>query len=227
MLVSNFEVIIFPREKRTYQETTYELLITNLEDIDIEFLIEIHTGAYGLRYGSANVADLFIELINGDNVSEPGIQKRDNEFVRPIYFLLASKITALIKISHPINVQLRGYITLRVPPVRNRSHYLITTQQSTPVKVLLAASRQDFCRSFVEDIIDENRTPVYKTFINSWLSRQCIELASGKALNEIEPEGISLITKVADALEHLQLSDDLQQRMLQETAAREADNYRE
>ena len=204
MLVSNFEVLITDN-KNTRQETTYELLVTNLEDIDIEFLLEIHAAFINLRYGSANMADLSVGVIDGDFVSESPMQKDTHEFLRSIYFVIPAKATTLVRLSHVVSLQIRGYLNLRVPPVRNRLHYLINTQQSTPVKVLLEASRQDFFNSFNIDVRGENHNPAYKMFVNSQFTRQCVAIASGKALNEIEPEGIGFATKVGDIAHLLQL----------------------
>ncbi len=99
----------------------------------------------------------------------------------------------------PHNLSFLGTIVLRVPATRSSQRFGATVQAADPIKVLLAARREESqpARSYMQriELPREGSTALETTLQmieGGLLSSAAIPLASSQALVELEAEGLSL-----------------------------------
>jgi hypothetical protein len=85
---------------------------------------------------------------------------------------------------------LLGHVVLRVPPVRQANHVISTVQGANPVRVLLSASRFDTRDAFNNLARNLDGVTQLQLSGNDIFSSQSIPISTGRAENEIEPEGL-------------------------------------
>ena len=180
MLVSNFAIgdnssVAYSDYKRT---AGYSLQITNLEETSIEF---------GLEFWITHVlfptfAPETTEIRLGKALGGRWYKTDDNYFGYVLRRIGANGVeiwtmrpsTDSYRWSVP---QIAGYVSLRVPVTRSgKAPYELVAQSKNPIRVLLSAWRED----------DQYR--VGAGFGDPSWSQSSIQLASGKAYNEIPPD---------------------------------------
>lgn len=200
MIVSNFCIENTDGHQDLERRTRYHLQITNLEEATLQILVEFHLSA--LRKESARVSPAV--HISAD---PPAIAATMRTTVVPTgdklraetRLILPPRTSVVITLESGIydGQQTKGFVVLRVPAVRHSDLHRWAPQFAHAVKVLLHARREDEFRPGKSTRV--HGSP-WELFFNAKpkYSSESIALASGRAENEIEPEGRIRLFEVGD-----------------------------
>ncbi len=213
MLVSNLilgRYVSLPK----WRDTWYELQITNLDEIEVEFEIRcsflrdsgwVDAWRYVEgRFGDLNTQPTMITPFRWNGKCYSG---SFNARIRPrVCGLFRLRVFPPQKMQHSYDrdYELTGFVELLVPRQRQPGTLLLGPQVDHNVPVLLNARKNDYR---IPDYVLASDRPVWtqwdgwqdfgRTLEGDDYSSEGITLASGKAENEIVPQG-SLLTQVAE-----------------------------
>jgi hypothetical protein len=199
MVVSNFEVSVKPSLGNVQHQTSYQLQITNLEDKEIAFLVETHVAK---SQDGTPPLDLLSPRLLYNPSTYSALTRAwygvGPEWIDAQSFTLGARLSTILELSprwlladESKDQTLIGHVVLRVPPIRQKERFAVTVQSAGPVHVLLSASRIDKRDTFLNYVRDLDGVTIGKEAGNDIFSSQSIEISTGKAANEIEPEGLS------------------------------------
>jgi hypothetical protein len=196
MIVSNF-AIASRSERRAVRFTKYALQITNLEDQEIEFAVECHVCSHE---GQGLATSYLNDVVRMSIQSEP-FKRRGNVRAAQGFVRIGAKCSILYELSREgrqefrDDVEIRGFIVLRVPPASTLAErYFRQPQTDHAVKVLLHARREDVRNDVPRQAINTDG------FLSEWFfplsgvySSEAIAISSGRAENDLKPEGRSVL----------------------------------
>jgi hypothetical protein len=190
VLVSNFTVGKTPNLAAN-REVAYCLQVTNLEELNIEFLFECYVsreprpGEDGIAYWSAHDR-------GWDLQSEPGPLR----FSRPrtgttavlgrLFVTVGAGLSTIIRLWGP---RASGYVNLRVPPGRTHDRFRLAPQLERPVRVLLLASHESQRPTEQRALFRAHGASSDLNYIIADdYSSASVSISTGKAENEIDAE---------------------------------------
>jgi hypothetical protein len=193
MIVSNFTLAQYAQRKDYRDATSYLLQVTNLDTQDITFAVDCYFSSPPDDYLS------YLYLLGG--IAPPVLIYNPYEFVIPFrrlqneavmtYSLAiragATQTFALTKTVRD-DRELQGHIELRVPTTRV-GRLVRMPQALHNVPVLLHARREDTRHPEVTGIREPSGVVPYTSSTGDNYSSEAVALASGKAENEIVPDG--------------------------------------
>jgi hypothetical protein len=207
VIVSNFSASVRPASGETLRRVGYRLQITSLATSAIEYVIECRLSPPF----TDGVPDQFLTARlsptpNGEPIFMRGWRVRDGALIGELRFILPPGKSTEYQLDvrdlapdEPHNLSFLGTIVLRVPATRSSQRFGATVQAADPIKVLLAARREESqpARSYMQriELPREGSTALETTLQmieGGLLSSAAIPLASSQALVELEAEGLSL-----------------------------------
>ena len=199
MIVSNFCIGARVFEKRT-RYTGYTLQITNLEAVDLEFLFEVFVTPVAAEQpvfvpSHVPMSDVEFNRVKNSVRSNPG----------PLHFSIAKNVVhGQVRVPIPAQSSRRvwldnagawewhsaaGYVGLRLPAGRSRDRYKLDVQIDQPARVLLHANHESYRPGRRLNISDFHGVVHYYSAMGDDYSAENVTIASGRAENEIPPEG--------------------------------------
>jgi hypothetical protein len=160
----------------------YSLTISNLESVDLSFRLEFRTSyadPMDQQHTLFNNADLVCQIA-GSNLLVELTGNADNTLFGSSFQIPAGQTAHLHLMPKPNpELEVRGYVVLRLPALRSNFGFIFESQAAHPVKVLLNAETRGTLLPR-----DWPTTPMG----DSQPFNQTLPLASGRALNEVTPE---------------------------------------
>jgi hypothetical protein len=201
MNVSHFELIFKPQSPEPPADIVlqgYFLSLTNLEDVDLSFRLDFVTGPVTetTRTLAGNTV-VVVDIAGDDNDFDYQLagDADDKSFFLTPLVRVPAHATAKIAVfpadpfptslggdgtTDPADYEARGYVTLRLPAILQRrgDRFLTFVEQlDRPANVLLTP---------------QNRATYFRNGTIEGQTQAGLPLASGSALNEVEPESFSL-----------------------------------
>lgn len=195
MIVSNF-VLRFSDRASSLLDIRYSLQITNLEEQAIDFIIECHVSPPEGEPSPVYYVSNFIRASFNSGPTFPiSSFRRGNVVLLRYYVGVGARLSSLFELNteDTFGRLLKGFIVLRVPPIRSdQSRFFPTPQIDHPVRVLLHARREEnrWSDLYVRDLEDRFVMRV-STGLHS--SSEAMAISTGRAENEITPEGLRMI----------------------------------
>jgi hypothetical protein len=196
VIVSNF-TISSRWHLRTPHDTRYELQITNLADKEIEFTVECHTCPPPSHRFHRWYLDETVQVSVSSGLTGSTFFRRYGDvWVMQTGISIGTQCSVLYGLSKNDreirdDEEIRGFVTLRVPPANTSGRgYFRDPQSHRPVKVLLHARRRDSRLGF--SVQAHHREGWYSEWslpFPEWYSSEAVTLSTGKAENDIRPEG--------------------------------------
>jgi hypothetical protein len=195
MLVTNFETgWLESPEGGSPVQLGVELQITNLADVPIAFLARFRVS---LRNDVSMTAQSLRAVASGPvTASGPIIAPgpwTSTQLDMPI--VLPPKNSGVVGL-WPVSQEgrperLAGYVELRVPPVRRGGGFEATAQAAAPVEVLLKAQEVRRRGAYFNMVRDLSGHTIGRLGGNDLLGHVDLPLATGRALNTIDAEGLT------------------------------------
>jgi hypothetical protein len=192
MLVSNF-VLMFSDRAVSLLDIRYSLQITNLEEQTIDFIVECHVTAPEGEASPVNYLSNFLRASINSAPKAPFSSFRQGNVVVVRHLVgVGARMSALfdLRTVDTFGRLLKGFIALRVPPIRSdeRGFYPIP-QIGHPVRVLLHARREEtrWSELYARDP-DDRYVMRFPTGLHT--SSEAMAISTGRAENEITPEGL-------------------------------------
>ena len=201
MIVSNFVLSLSDRAS-SLLDVRYSLQISNLEQQAIDFIIESHVSPPEGEPSPVHYVSNSIRARFNSAAAAPISSFRQGNVVLVRHYLgVGARLSALFELrtEDSFGRLLKGFIVLRVPPVRSgQSRSFPLPQIDRPVRVLLHARREEvrWSELYARDLEDRYVVRV-PTGLHS--SSEAVAISTGRAENEITPEGLRMFE--LDAIE--------------------------
>lgn len=194
MIVSNF-VLRFTDRASSLMDIRYSLQITNLEEQAIDFIIECHVSPPEGEPSPVHYVSNFIRASFNSGLTNPISSFRQGNIVLLRYYVgVGARLSALfdLKTEDTFGRLLKGFIVIRVPPIRSdQGGFFPIPQVYHPVRVLLHARREEsrWYDLYARDLEDRL---VMRVPTGLHTSSEAMAIATGRAENEITPEGLRM-----------------------------------
>jgi hypothetical protein len=187
MLVSNFSVGYRSTNTSYTEETRYSLQITNLDPAEIRFTLEFHIS---LPERESHPVAYVSSVLQADGLYLT-FARRPTVVAGRGDLTIASKgsVTVTLRKTVRDDRELMGFVILRVPPAHAPGSFRPGPQADHDVEVLLHARREDRRPSRTVGVVDPQGVIPYRTGIGDNYSSESVAISTGRAANEISPEG--------------------------------------